>query len=351
MRCDALEGNPGALGAAAACLITVAILAACSIGAVPPLNYGIRYNFFNKYADTSTVYSSGRYFIGPWNTFLLFPASVQTVEFTGERRLWQSGVRYPALHTRTKEGLALHLQVSLQYKLTQHRLGQLYAEFNTAYEQMFISTIRDTLIRVAADYEAYQLWSARGKVGAKMQSMVHQALQRTYAECWGLQLMVIELPTQFDDSIVLTQVQKQAVTTSQYQQTAAQIRARTLVIAAEYGRKVTVIMAGGKANYTLVTKTAKALARQKTLGTESDVFHNIKDLLNLSPENLVVYQQYSAVQMQPNATLFYGFDEGTSMMMGMPSNMHSQQHGQAPAPATAGAPFPPQRRLEASDEL
>merc|ERR1711957_236573 len=93
-------------GAALAGLVSLLFLASISIGAVPPLSYGIRYNVYSKYADTQNVYSSGRYIIGPWSEFLLFPANVRTVEFTDQTRLQASDVRYPSLHTRTKEGLA-----------------------------------------------------------------------------------------------------------------------------------------------------------------------------------------------------------------------------------------------------
>lgn len=307
--------NPVVLGSGAGCLVCTAIFAAFSLGAVPPLHYGIMYNMFNKQANIVDVRGPGRYFIWPWNTFLLFPADVQTIEFTGETRLATSGVRFPALHTRTKEGLALHLQVSLQYQLDADKVGYLYREFNKNYEQMFTSTIRDTLIRAASQYEAFQLWEERESVGMKMQEMVGVALNRTYATCWGLQLMVIELPNLFESSIVKTQVQKQKVATRKYEQEATRVRAVTSVIAAEYDKKVTVIKAGGTANYTFATKEAKAKARSRTLHIEGTILKGIKDNLQLSPQDLIKYQQYSSIQALENASLYYGFQDNTQILI------------------------------------
>lgn len=350
--------NPVVLGSGAGCLVCSAIFAAFSLGAVPPLHYGIMYNIFNKQANIEDVNGPGRYFIFPWNTFLLFPADVQTIEFTGEPRLEASGLRFPALHTRTKEGLALHLQVSLQYQLDADKVGHLYREFNKNYEQMFTSVIRDTLIRAASQYEAFQLWEEREKVGMKMQEMVGAALERTYAKCWGLQLMVIELPNKFEGSIVKTQVQKQKVATRSYEQEATQVRAITTVIAAEFDKKVTVIKAGGKANYTFATKEAQAKARSHTLHVEGDILKSIKDNLQLNPQDLIRYQQYSSLQSLENASLYYGFQDNTQILITarqspapLPANSGlSDSMPQVDAQqAAAGATKPPARQL--MDEL
>jgi len=313
---DVVE-NPGKLGRIAFFLVAVVVTAAVSLQAVPPLHYGIRYNSLGKYAELETVYTPGRHFIGPWNSFLLFPATVKSVEFTSERRLAPTpgGLRYPALHTRTKEGLALRIQVSLQYRLIKDDVGKLYSEFNTDYEAMFVSVIRDTLIQVAANYEAVDLWERREHVGNQMQRRIDKALRVTYASCWGLQLQVVELPGKFDASIVATQVQNQQVHTMLFAQQAAQVRAMTKVVEAEFDKKVKVIKAHGNASYMLTTKTARAKARGKVLDVEAKVLHGIRFNLGLPPPALVRYQEYSAVQTVTNATVLYGFDEGNTQLL------------------------------------
>jgi len=352
-----MDGSPLALGGAALGLVLLAVLAVLSLGAVPPLHYGIRCNSFNKYADTVNVYGPGRHFIGPWCGFLLFPASVQTVEFTSDQRLDHAGMRYPSLHTRTKEGLALHLDVSLQYRLIKDKVGSLYEEFNVDYRSFFISTIRDTLIKAAAEYEGYQLWTNRSEVGNSMQQMVNDALLHTYAECWGLQLMVIDLPVEYDQAIVATQVQRQNVTTMQFLQLASKIRAETQAIAAEFDRRVKVIRAHGVANYTRVTKRAKASARTNTLDVEADVLDSIKERLRLSAEDMVEYQHLSAVQLLPNASILYGFGDLTTQVLmqpraplnvGSPGGMRALA---GHAAWDAHAPAKPGRRLVGVDDL
>jgi len=301
--------NGKVLLCAAVLLVGLGVFGTLSLAAVPPLSYGIKYNRFTKVAITDVVHDCGRYAIGPWNTFLLFPASVQTIEFTSDDRLLQSGQRYEPLNSRTKEGLALHMQISLQYQLNKESIGLLYKQFNQLYEQTFISTMRDILIKAASEFDAVQFWEERVSVGARMQSMVNSALSETYATCWGLQLMVIELPDLYEASIVRTQVQKQSIATRKNEQDATQIRAQTSVIQAEYDRRVKVTTAVGKANYTFVTKSAEASARQKTIDVEGQILHSISSNLTLEPSQLVTYQKYIAYQAMEESMMFFGFDD------------------------------------------
>lgn len=304
--------------AATCCSVVCGILAILSIGAVPPLFFGIRYNSWAKWADVDTVYDPGRYFIGPWSSMLHFPSDVQRVEFVGNGLLDVDGDRFPRLHTRTKEGLALYLQVSLQYRLQKATIGKLYNEFSTNYDDLFVSTIRDTLILVASDYTAYELWEQRKEVGEHMQEALNSKLSETFAECWGVQLLTIDLPTTFDEAIVKTQVQKQTCSTMEYAQKVAQIHAQTDVIQSEYNKEVTVLDASGAANYTLITKTATADARKATLDVETTVVDLVKSRLFHNEVNtgfIVDYQQCAALKMMQNSTVIYGFDEDTTQVL------------------------------------
>jgi len=281
--------------------------AAACLGAVPPLHLGIRYSTFSKAADLADVYHPGLYIIGPFNNFILFPSDVQHIEFTNIERIKSAGLRYAPLHTRTKEGLGLHLQVSLQYRLIPENISALYSEFNQNYEQVFVSSVRDVLIKAASEYEATQLWEERDLFSQKMQKMADKELRKTYAECWGLQLMVIDLPNGFETSIVQTQVQKQMMFIREQQQASTQIRAQTSVIQAEFDRKVKVILADGQANYTITTKEAQANAEKQKIQTESEALRSIRQRLSIDPAGLIRYQQYGALEDLEEAVVMFGF--------------------------------------------
>lgn len=316
-----LDCAPGGALCCGATLLTSLILggiAMLSLGTLPPLHYGMSYNFYTKVSDTEHIHGPGRHLIGPFNRLLLFPSQVQTIEFTNEPRIARAGSRYEALHTRTKEGLGLHLQVSLQYRLMQDQIGQLYTEFNQNYEQVFVSSVRDILIKAASEYEAIDLWEKRQAFGNIMQDMVDKELSKTYARCWGLQLIHIELPDEYESSITRSEVQKQRLYMKEQEQLSTKIRAETDVIRAEYDRKVKVIMAEGRANYTLTTRSAMAEAQQNKIDVEARVFGTLRANLSMTPDLLVRYSRYGAVGELEEATLIYGFGGRASMLLGAP---------------------------------
>lgn len=142
--------------------------------AVPPLNYGLKYDDFWKSADTQTVHEPGRYFLGLFRRFLLFPSNVQTLEFVDASTVGisQSGTRLEPLHVRTRDGVAVFLQVSLQYQLMKHELGNLYMQFNMDYEQVYSSIVRDIVVRAVAQYEAVELWEERQACVDRMRDLL-----------------------------------------------------------------------------------------------------------------------------------------------------------------------------------
>ena len=89
----------------------VMILLLMSMDTLEPLQYGITYNKITKVIGKD-IFVSGRYFIGPFKNFIIYPSSLVTVEFSDNRKATSE-----ALKTRTAEGLGLALYVSFQYKI------------------------------------------------------------------------------------------------------------------------------------------------------------------------------------------------------------------------------------------
>lgn len=63
--------------------ITVLILL-LSMDTIDPLQYGITINTISKAIGNDT-YTSGRYIIGPFTSFIRYPANLVTVEFSDSR--------------------------------------------------------------------------------------------------------------------------------------------------------------------------------------------------------------------------------------------------------------------------
>jgi len=291
---SAMEGLGAGVAVVAAAVAGLAVL---SLGAVEQNEYGLMYNWVTKTIG-SEVYHGGTHYIGFWNSFVRFPATVQTIEFS-DRIQYRTA---EALHTRTKEGLGLHLSISFQYKLTPENIPQLYELININYENLYMRIARDKLLEAASEYEGPMYWLEREAIGDHMRLLVDKQLRDTHASLWGLQLLIIDLPDRYEKSITLTQVQTQLMKTRHNEQLAAGIRADTEVMRASFNRDIQVVQADAQANFTLVTKLAEAEARKRKIVAEASALKYIRQKLKLSPIATVEYQELDAYAGLENAT-------------------------------------------------
>jgi len=290
--------------------LVIVVLGAMSLDYVEQNEYGLVYNWITKTIG-KRVYHGGTHSIGFWNKFVVFPATVQSIEFSNRR--WPLA-KSPTLHTRTKEGLGLQLSISFQYTLDPERLPELYALTNIAYEGLFVRIARDQLLEAAAEYEGPQYWLQRQDVGDQMRTLVDGKLQKSCAKLWGLQLLVIDLPDRYEQAITLTQVQQQIIKTRRNEQKAASIRADTEVLKADYDRQIRVVGASAEANYTVATKLAMAEAAGRKIAAEADAVKYVRTKLHLSPEGAVQFQQLNAFGNLPNATFLANLPEARAMV-------------------------------------
>lgn len=82
--------------------------------------------------------------------------------------------------TRTKEGLELKLHASFQYKLIREKLPQLYRLFETDYERKITRIARKAILKVSADYKAFDYWLNRTKIGNDMLTKVKKDLAEVH---------------------------------------------------------------------------------------------------------------------------------------------------------------------------
>uniref|UniRef100_A0A7S4Q981 Band 7 domain-containing protein n=1 Tax=Alexandrium monilatum TaxID=311494 RepID=A0A7S4Q981_9DINO len=285
-----------------------------SLGYVEQNEYGLVYNWVTK-SIGDKAYHGGTHLIGFWNAFIIFPATVQTIEFSDRlQSLSTSGM----LHTRTKEGLGLHLSIAFQYRLDAARLPELYALTNLKYEGLFVRIARDQLLEAASEYEGPEYWLRRHDIGAHMRRLVDRQLRASHASVWGLQLLVIDLPDGYEHAITMTQVQQQMIKTRRNEQAAASIRADTEILRAEFARKIKVVEAGAQANYTTQTKIAEAEAEGRKLAAEADALGYVRQRLGLTESEAVRYQELSAYAAMQNAT-FLADIPGPQAMLGVGS--------------------------------
>jgi hypothetical protein len=218
------------------------ILLLCSMDTLEPLQAAITLNKITQKTGTE-IYKGGRYLIGPFMTFLRYPTNLITVEFSDQPKA--SG---QPLQTRTAEGLSLVLHLSFQYQVNTTQIPQLYSLANTNYHSTYVRIARDVILKVAGEYNATSYWTIRQSIGDHMKQSLDNQLKNAYSNCRFLQILKIDLPQTYEDSIVNTQVEIQKTNMKKFEQQATLIRQNISVIQSEANQQITIVNATGHAD-------------------------------------------------------------------------------------------------------
>jgi hypothetical protein len=224
-----------------------------SLDSLEPLQVGITYNKITKTVGTET-YESGRYIIGPFKSFLVYPANLVTIEFSDSKYKTSE-----PLQTRTAEGLGLTLYVSYQYQINKTEIHKLYNLANVNYHGTFVRISRDVILKIASMYNATNYWTDRQKIGEHMKNALDEELKKAYTRCISLQLIRVDLPASYENSIVATQVEVQKTSMRKFEQTAELIRQNISVIISEGEQKIRITNATGSSEAYRVKQFALVL--------------------------------------------------------------------------------------------
>lgn len=317
-----MPGGARAWTSCCGCLgFVLILLLSFSFSTIDPLSWALKYNTITKTISSADVYEPGLYFIGPFHRFVLFPNHQVTVHF-GDG----SNTNGPVLSTRTNEGLPLGLDVAFQYRLLKPKLHELYLEFNDQFGITFDRIARERILRIAGKYEAPSYWFERKLIGTDMLHQVNDEFTKVFAEVLGFQLLQVNLPDGYEDSIVATQVEAQNVRRKQFEQEAQRIWSYTSTLIVAAHANVTVVENTAMADALYITNKAQALAKNTTVTAEQASYKAIKDRLTLDKEELSEYMWLNRIKGKRMATV----------MVDMQNSMIAVKPNPA-APAAAGS--------------
>ena len=99
------------------------------------------------------------YFIGIGHSFIKFPKTVQTIEFSKEKASNRASIE-----SRTSDGLEVVLEISFQYILQPENLFKLYNKYGNEYGLVYQNVAIDILTEEATFYTAYDFFKKREQI-------------------------------------------------------------------------------------------------------------------------------------------------------------------------------------------
>ncbi len=196
--------------------------------------------------------------------------------------------------------------MSFQYKVNKDDINKLYNLANINYQGTVVRIARDVILKVGGEFNATNYWTDRSKIGEYMKNALNKELQNTFSSCLDLQILKIDLPKTYEDSIVSTQVEVQKTNMRKFEQTAELIRQNISVIVSEGQQQMRVIDSSAAAEAFRRRQFATAQAVNDTIFTESEVYKLLEDDVGLKGADLAEYLFYNSLLDQKNAKLLVG---------------------------------------------
>lgn len=185
-------------------------------------------------------------------------------------------------------------------------IPKLYNLANVNYQGTIIRIARDIILKVGGNFNATNYWTDRAKIGDFMRDALNAELQKAFSSCPSLQILKIDLPKTYEDSIVATQVEVQKTNMRKFEQTAELIRQNISVIVSEAEQQIKVIQASGQAEAYRIKQFATAQAMNNTINTEADVYSRVQNEVGVHGHELTEYLYLNSLMEQKNAKLLVG---------------------------------------------
>jgi regulator of protease activity HflC (stomatin/prohibitin superfamily) len=192
---------------------------------------------------------------------------------------------------------------------------------NINYQGTIVRISRDIILKVGGEFNATNYWTDREKIGDFMRIALNTELQKAFSSCASLQILKIDLPKSYEDSIVSTQVEVQKTNMRKFEQTAELIRQNISVIISHAEQQIKVINATGQAESYRIKQYATAQATNNTISTEADVYGRLQAEVGVTGPDLSQYLFLNALMDQKNAKLLVGMQNSIINFSNIPGGL------------------------------
>lgn len=279
-----------------AALIVLAVAIIGGIANVEVTEYALNYSLLTRTVEKRT-YSSGRYWIGPFNYFVKYPAVVKTIQFSEAKLQYDLSANERSdglLRSRTSDGLDVSIELSFQYQLDPVKLYHLYTTLDASpfYHNVYTRIAIDRLTETATTYSANEFFVDRTIIGKKMEQQLKKDFElRLYASIFSFQLRAVSLPVEFEDAIQETEVMKQDLQVAKAEQNSTRVALETELMQAKRRMKVKGNQAQAKAQSTMLTNTADISQYTMTQHKAADSYAMVMKALDGKEADVLEYME------------------------------------------------------------
>jgi hypothetical protein len=277
-----MSNSQSYLIAAGTLIILLVVYLVSSFSSLELNEYGLDYSGIWKTVEKNP-YTSGIHFLGFQHSFIRFPKSVQTIDFTDAG---DSGI----IESRTQDGLEVLLEVSFQYELQKGSIYSLYMNYGTNYQDNMILITIDMINKVSNNYTAYDFFIIRNEISGVMENQLKKTLEESMGTSIKFfQLKNVDLPNSFENAIQVTEVKKQDIEKAKAERSKVNVEIETKIQKARQNQEIILNKAYGEANRTTLNNYAMVKSYNITERTIIDALCDLKVTAGFDNHQLLNY--------------------------------------------------------------
>lgn len=278
-------------------LATIGTLIGVSFSKLDANDMGLNYSANSLTIDTTKVYTSGVHFLGLGHSFIVFPRTIQELEFTGSE----------IVVARSQDGLPVSIEGRVLYRLRDNvdSLATLHLMFRSKHKDAYLISGKQVIRDVASTYDAFDFWSSRDLIQTAMTEQLAIRMGDLFATDVTFVLTSAEVPYSLQMAITQTVNTLNLIQQVQSEKSIAVTETGTLIQQAE--REAMII--GSEANATATTILFKVNAEivriNTTVDAELAAYDMLRSTLGWSTEELVSYVWLDTMNNAPTSQKLY----------------------------------------------
>lgn len=301
---DNLSHLVAPVGGTCCCLATfLFFFGTLCLAGLDPNHYGIFRNLITGYV-TENVVRGGVSLCWPWQTFINFPATQLTLEFSP-----QSIDRYPAVETRTgadpedpdSGGQPIAISCALQIQFVPENLKQIYIAFGgyTGARQRYLLLASNEISNAAQSFTPRDFWHIRHEVAAKMQKRINATLWSDgFVVARKFEILQVKFPAKYENMITAVQVAEQSKVVNVYTQRVKAVQQSIEVLRYENLAVIANITAAAQATSKEIIGRASRDAFNLKQGMKAKLYAQLKHHLGFETSHMSEYFKMKAIKSQ-----------------------------------------------------
>lgn len=302
-------------GGAGCCCCIIFVFVFLFTASVGPNEYGLLVNGMSGQLNGAVV-RGGLHGRAPWQNYVTFPATQVTLvwakpgaDWTADSdRIQARAVQQANSDASTTDddqdsqasGQSLFISCALQFKIIQDDLKEVYVKYKSfaKHKARILYVAKTTIIGRAQVYSPQDFWGKRDVIAADMLSQLDDALSKYWVKAVYFEILKIDFSSQFEASLVTSQVEKQKTIVNTYIQQVTKVMKSINVLNSANEAKIKNITAGAqkKSKETLANATQGAFNKKQHM--KATMYKQIKTKLGFSKDQMKEYIKMKALLSQ-----------------------------------------------------